>query len=253
MSGVSLAVPIGRLARPHRAERERQDDAPAGRRAGSSDSPARCASAASPLDTASRRQLARRVAYVPQRPVLPAAMSVAEYVALGRTPYIALFGTESRHDRAVAAGVLERLDLDGLAGRELGSLSGGEAQRAVLGRALAQEAPLLLLDEPTAALDVGHGQQVLELVDELRDERRLTVVARCTTSPSPASSPTAWCSSPAGGIIAVGTAREVLTARLLARHYGAELRDHRGRLGGDRRPAASPSPAPARAGRGPVR
>ena len=130
-----------------------------------------------PLDTARRRRLARLIAYVPQRPTLPAAMIVCDYVALGRTPYIALFGTEDRRDRAVVASVLARLGLDALGDRELGSLSGGEAQRAVLGRALAQQAPLLLLDEPTAALDIGHGQRVLELVDELRDERRLTVVS----------------------------------------------------------------------------
>ena len=145
-----------------------------------------------PADTSRRRQLARRVAYVPQRPVLPAAMTVTDYVLLGRTPYITLFGTESRHDRAVAAGVLARLELDELATRVLGSLSGGEAQRAVLGRALAQEAPLLLLDEPTAALDVGHGQHVLELVDELRESAGSPSWRRCTTSRSPASSPTGW-------------------------------------------------------------
>ncbi len=185
-----------------------------------------------PLDAARRRHLARLVAYVPQRPVLPAAMSVAEYVALGRTPYIAFFGTESRHDRAVAAEVLERLDLAALAGRQLGSLSGGEAQRAVLGRALAQQAPLLLLDEPTAALDVGHGQHVLELVDALRDERQLTVVSAMHDLTLAGEFADRLALLAGGRIIAVGTAREVLTARTLARHYGAELRVIEDGLGG---------------------
>ena len=184
------------------------------------------------LDAARRRHLARLVAYVPQRPVLPAAMSVAEYVALGRTPYIAFFGTESRHDRAVAAEVLERLDLAELAGRQLGSLSGGEAQRAVLGRALAQQAPLLLLDEPTAALDVGHGQHVLELVDALRDERQLTVVSAMHDLTLAGEFADHLALLADGRIIAVGTAREVLTARTLARHYGAELRVIEDGLGG---------------------
>ncbi len=171
-----------------------------------------------------KRHLARLVAYVPQRPVLPAAMTVGDYVLLGRTPHIAFFGTESRHDRAVAAEVLTRLDLSSFADRGLGSLSGGEAQRAVLGRALAQQAPLLLLDEPTAALDLGHGQHVLELVDALREERRLSVVSAMHDLTLAGQFADRLALLAAGRVIAEGTARQVLTEETLARHYGAELR-----------------------------
>jgi iron complex transport system ATP-binding protein len=73
--------------------------------------------------------------------------------------------------------VIERLDLAGLATRDVDTLSGGERQRLVIARAIAQEAPILLLDEPTAALDIGHQQQALELVDTLRLEHGLTVVS----------------------------------------------------------------------------
>ena len=73
--------------------------------------------------------------------------------------------------------VLDRLDLADFADRELGTLSGGEQQRLVIARALAQEAPILLLDEPTSALDIGHQQQALELVDRLRREHGLTVIS----------------------------------------------------------------------------
>ena len=177
-----------------------------------------------PVDTASRRLLARAVAYVPQRPVVPATMTVTDYVALGRTPHIAFFGTESRHDRTVTAGVISRLGLVGLAARTLGSLSGGEAQRAVLARALAQEAPVLLLDEPTAALDVGHGQHVLELVDELRDEHRLTVVSAMHDLTLAGEFADRLALLADGRIIADGTAGEVLTEATLACHFGAELR-----------------------------
>ena len=104
-------------------------------------------------------------------------MTGFEYVLLGRNPYIGYFGQESRHDRRLSPACCDRLELDEFADRRLGTLSGGERQRLVIARALAQEAPILLLDEPTSALDIGHQQQALELVDRLRREHGLTVVS----------------------------------------------------------------------------
>jgi iron complex transport system ATP-binding protein len=120
---------------------------------------------------------AQQVAYVAQDPMIPDDMCVFDYVLLGRTPYVGYFGTESADDRGVVADVIDRLRLGEFATRMLGSMSGGERQRAVLARALAQEAPVLLLDEPTSALDIGHQQQALELVTELREHSGLTVVS----------------------------------------------------------------------------
>ena len=125
----------------------------------------------------SQRQLARLIAYVPQRPHLPPEMTAAQYVLLGRTPHIGYFGVESRTDRRICHGLLDRMGLGQMADRRLRTLSGGEAQRLVLARALAQEAPILLLDEPTSALDLGRRVDALELVDDLRRERGLTVVS----------------------------------------------------------------------------
>ncbi|MBO0825176.1 MAG: ABC transporter ATP-binding protein, partial [Actinobacteria bacterium] len=130
-----------------------------------------------PVAGLARRQLARLIAYVPQRPVLPPDMTVSEYVLLGRTAHIGYLRTETAADRQVCADVMERLDLGGMSSRLLRAMSGGELQRVVLARALAQEAPVLLLDEPTSALDVGRRLDALELIDQVRRERSLTVLA----------------------------------------------------------------------------
>jgi ABC-type cobalamin/Fe3+-siderophores transport system ATPase subunit len=170
------------------------------------------------------RRLAQLVAYVPQRPEIPGSMAVTDYVLLGRTPYIPYLGTERRNDLDVVARVLDRLGLGSLARRPLGSLSGGEVQRAVLARALSQEAPVLLLDEPTAALDVGHQQQVLELVDELRLEQGLTVVSAMHDLTLAGQFAEELLLLDRGRAVASGPARAVLTEATIRRHYGASVR-----------------------------
>ncbi|MCJ7725674.1 MAG: ABC transporter ATP-binding protein [Acidimicrobiia bacterium] len=125
----------------------------------------------------SRREAARLIAMVPQDPVIPHGMSCFEYVLLGRTAYVGYLGTESVDDRHRALESLERLGAAGFADRPIDRLSGGERQRVVLARALAQNAAALLLDEPTTALDIGHQQAVLELVDGVRKEHGIAVLA----------------------------------------------------------------------------
>jgi iron complex transport system ATP-binding protein len=130
-----------------------------------------------PTNGLSRRKLARLMAYVPQRPQLPPDMTVGDYVLLGRTPHIGYLRVETDADRRISSELIDRLALSALAGRQLRTLSGGELQRLVLARALAQQAPVLLLDEPTSALDLGRRVDALELIDTLRRERSLTVVS----------------------------------------------------------------------------
>jgi iron complex transport system ATP-binding protein len=170
-----------------------------------------------------RRAVAQLVAFVPQKPETPPALTVAEYVLLGRTPHIRYLGGEGRHDREAAAQALRRLDLERFAARALGSLSGGELQRAVLARALAQEASVLLLDEPTTALDLGRQQLVLELVDALRDDG-LTVVTTMHDLTLAGQYAERLILLDEGSVVAEGTAAEVLSAPNVAAYYGANVR-----------------------------
>lgn len=178
-----------------------------------------------------RRQVAARVAVVPQSPVVPDGVSVFDYVLLGRTPYIPYWRLEGPADRDRVVGVLERLDLAGFAARPISSLSGGERQRAVLARALAQDASILLLDEPTTALDLGHQQQVLELVDGLRREENLVVISTMHDLTFAALFGDRVVLLVGGAVVAQGTPREVLKAETVSTHFGAAIEVVEGRDG----------------------
>ena len=175
-------------------------------------------------DQRRRSARARMLAYVPQTPVIPPGMLVADYVLLGRTPHRGVFAAETATDRRVAAEVLDRLDLGGFGDRSVQSLSGGERQRAVLARALAQQADVLLLDEPTTALDLGHQQDVLDLVDALRRERGLTVIATLHDLTLAARYGDRIAILARGRVAETGPPAEVLTVQNIAAYFGATVR-----------------------------
>ena len=172
---------------------------------------------------ARRRELARRLALVPQIPHTPPGMTVAEYVLLGRTPHIGYLAGETQADRAAAERALRQLALVRFAQRPLGSLSGGELQRVVLARALAQEAPVLLLDEPTSALDLGRQQEALELVEELRAEVGLTVVCAMHDLTLAGQYADRLALLDLGRLVATGPPRELLSEEIIAAYYGAQV------------------------------
>jgi iron complex transport system ATP-binding protein len=121
-------------------------------------------------------QRARRLAVVPQNNQLPKAFSVYQTVLLGRTPYLNWLGHTGPSDHAITQQALEQTQMSAFENRLVGDLSGGERQRVLLARALAQNAPLLLLDEPTTYLDLQHQSSLLNLVRKLSQEKRLAVL-----------------------------------------------------------------------------
>jgi iron complex transport system ATP-binding protein len=124
------------------------------------------------------------------------------------------------------ADLLDRLDLRHFADRRVGTLSGGERQRLVIARAMAQEAPILLLDEPTSALDIGHQQQALELVDRLRRETGLTVVSAMHDLTLAGLYADRLALLHGGHVVASGSPQHVLRPETLGEFYGVSVTVH---------------------------
>lgn len=177
-----------------------------------------------PIASRTQRERARLVAYVPQRPLFPQGMTVFDYVLLGRTPYLGPLAAESSDDIADVWEALETLHLVDFADRDVATLSGGETQRASFARVLAQRAPIVVLDEATASLDVAAQHEVLELIDRLRAERRITVISAIHDLTAAAQ----FCDRVAlideGRVVGVGTPDEVLTERALGQVFEPSIR-----------------------------
>jgi iron complex transport system ATP-binding protein len=176
-----------------------------------------------PVASSTRREVARQVAVVTQKPTMPPELTVVEYVLLGRTPHMGYFASESREDRLAAERAMARLGLRPFGQRLLGTLSGGELQRVALARALAQDATILLLDEPTSALDLGRQQQALELVDELRREQALTVISAMHDLSLASQYAERLLLLDRGEMVASGTPGEVISEERISSYYGASV------------------------------
>lgn len=171
----------------------------------------------------SPRDRAKLVSWVPQSPTIPTGMSVIDYVLLGRTPHLHPLAAPKRSDLTLANETLAELDLAEFSNREVETLSGGELQRVAIGRALVQEAPVILLDEPTSALDLGHQQDVLRLLDRLRHEGGRTIISTMHDLTLAGHFADRIVMLAEGSVVAEGTATEVLTPSNIETHYRAAV------------------------------
>ena len=164
-------------------------------------------------------QRARYIAVVPQAISLPPAFTVWETVLMGRTPYLGFLGHASSLDDELARNALSRVNALALSDRRVGEVSGGEAQRVLLARALCQSTPILLLDEPTAHLDLQYQVSLLELIRELAHKENLAVLVALHDLNLAAHFADRVALLVGGHLKAIGSPREVLTADLISDAY----------------------------------
>ena len=175
-----------------------------------------------PLALLTRRARARRAAYVPQATTPSFPFSALELVTMGRTARLGPFAQPGRADEAAARAALARLGVEDLAERSTAALSGGQRQLVLIARALAQEAPLLVMDEPTASLDFGNEAQVLDQATRLAADGFGVVLS--THDPDQAFAIADRAALIAEGrVLALGPPAEVLTPAALQRVYGVPV------------------------------
>jgi len=170
-----------------------------------------------------RRMVARAVAMVPQEIAFPFALTVAEVVLLGRTPYLRRFRGPAQRDRVAVEAAMAATEVLSLADRPYAELSGGERQRVVLAMALAQAPRLLLLDEPTRHLDLSHRLRLVSLIRRLNRERGLTVVSAMHDLNLSALFFDRLILLASGRLLADGPPEKVIQADLLREAFGLDL------------------------------
>jgi iron complex transport system ATP-binding protein len=176
------------------------------------------------ISSYSTKEVARRLGLLPQTAVAPDGITVADLVARGRYPHRRLFRQWSDADERVVGWAMDRTGVADLASRYVDELSGGQRQRVWLAMALAQETPVLLLDEPTTFLDIAHQIEVLELCARLHAEHGRTLVAVLHDLNQAARYATHLIALKHGRIVATGPPGEVVTAELVESVFDVRCR-----------------------------
>ena len=176
-----------------------------------------------PIEKYSRKSLARSIALVPQTAPVDFPFTATEVVLMGRAPHLGILGVEHRQDIDMARQAMEFTGVGSLAHRKLDQLSGGERQRVMIARAICQEPKIILLDEPTASLDLAHQVRIMDLMEALRGERKVTIVMVSHDINLAALYGNRLMLLKQGRILSLGSPSEVLTFQTLEAAYGCPL------------------------------
>ncbi len=170
-----------------------------------------------------KKDLARKIAFVPQEVPTDFPFSVMEVVLMGRSPYQGTLGLERARDVEKARQAITFTGISHLADRKLNALSGGERQRVFIARAICQEPEIMLLDEPTASLDLAHQIRIMDLMEKLQQEKKITIVMVSHDLNLAAMYGTRLLLLNKGEIVKIGLPEEVLTFQTLEDAYGCTL------------------------------
>ena len=176
-----------------------------------------------PIDQYHRKALARTIAFVPQMTFADFPFTVTEIVLMGRSPYLGILGLEQENDLEVANQAIAFTGLEHLAHRKLDQLSGGEQQRVYIARAICQEPDIILLDEPTASLDLAYQVRIMDLMEKLKTEKGITIVMVSHDVNLAAMYADHLMLLHEGQVVCQGLPDEVLTYKTLEETYGCTL------------------------------
>lgn len=176
-----------------------------------------------PIRSYSGKALARKVAMVTQTPSANIPFTVAEVVLMGRSPHLSLCALETRKDLGLAERAMSFTNVEHLAARRFDQLSAGERQRVLISVAICREPRIIVLDEPTSALDLAHQVQVMDLLERLRREEKVTVIMVSHDLNLAALYADNLLLLKDGAVVSTGTPHEVLTFQTLEKAYGCVL------------------------------
>ena len=176
-----------------------------------------------PMRKYTRKTLAKAISLVPQMVPVDFPFTVTELVLMGRSPHLGVLGLEQEKDLEIARNAMAFTGVEDLAHRKIDQLSGGERQRVFIARAICQEPQIMLLDEPTASLDLAHQVRVMDLMERLKQERGITIVMVSHDVNLAAMYGDRLLLLKEGRIVSMGLPEEVLTYNTLEETYGCNL------------------------------
>ena len=171
----------------------------------------------------SRRSLAKTIAFVPQQIPSDFPFTVEELVMLGRSPHLGILGLDQKEDLEIARESMEFTGILPLAQRRIPQLSGGERQRVFISRAICQQPSIIILDEPTAALDLAHQIKIMDLMEKLKNKKEMTIIMVSHDINLASEYANSMLILANGKIISIGNPNKILNFKILEKVYGCNI------------------------------